>query len=173
MPSGGPVCPRCGVNDGHTKQCLAGELPPTPWPPLVTPPAPPPASLATELAALPLKFIDDFTTDEWHALTPMELHLIRTIERINQIARNSLGGLKPRNSKGEPHATALERIVDASATVFEGPKKAKAPTRLRPDLTEDDVERDAGGEITAVRAEGLVYDPDKDPRNAKSPTETP
>ncbi len=26
MPTGGPICPNCGLNDGHTKECMAGVV---------------------------------------------------------------------------------------------------------------------------------------------------
>lgn len=62
-----------------------------------------------------VKLIDDLTDDEWANLTPMETHLIVALQNVNNAAR-----IWPVTHG--PDVT-LERIVEMTATVFEGPRK--------------------------------------------------
>lgn len=64
-----------------------------------------------------IKLIDDLTDADWETMTPMERHLIRTLEEVNCFARNT--------SILQGHVVALERIVETTATVMSGPRKPK------------------------------------------------
>ena len=53
--------------------------------------------------------LEDLSDAEWDAMSPLEKRLIRVIENVNNVARN-----------WSDHKLAVEKIVDLTATLFEG-----------------------------------------------------